>query len=114
MPNILPGALFPGYETKLAGEAVTADSIVIPLAALPALSVAEADAVAGDGREVKRAIDDTSTNRFQALPDNQKPTSMTLTRGNSTNAPNGATRQPYSSSYTVINDQSAAILVAEA
>lgn len=77
MAAILPTDLFPGYEVVAAAGAVTADSIVIPLADLPNLTSAEADADTGDGREVARQIDLAINDAITALATEAKPTAMT-------------------------------------
>jgi hypothetical protein len=81
MPNITPVQLFPGFEYKAAAEAVTADSIVIPLAALPALTALEADPAGGDGREVLHALIDGANTRYSAIATASRPTKMNLTKG---------------------------------
>ena len=67
MAAILPADLFPGYELVAANGTVTAQSIVIPLSALPGLSAAEADEATGDGREVARQLDLAIHENYAAL-----------------------------------------------
>lgn len=46
-----PGTHISGLEYKTAGQTVTADSVVIPIAAIPELTAAEADPTTGDIRK---------------------------------------------------------------
>lgn len=88
MANILPTDLFSGYELVAAAGTVTAESICIPLADLPALSLAEADELTGDGREVVRAFDLAVTTALNALPIEERPARMQYNVVTS-NLPNG-------------------------
>jgi hypothetical protein len=114
MADILPGVLFPGYEFVSAGGTVTADSVVIPLSALPAVSASEADATTGDGREVMRAIHEASANAYLALDTASRPINMTI--GKAGVSGNGVDQytQSYSASYNLSIDQDGTSLVAEA
>lgn len=76
MADITPTDLFPGYAVVAAAGTVAADSIVIPMTALPNLTPAEAHATTGDGREVARQIDLTITDAIAALPTEDKPSAM--------------------------------------
>jgi hypothetical protein len=77
MADILPTDLFPGYEVVAADGTVTADSIVIPMTALPYLTAAEANATTGDGRELARQLDLMIHDKITALPEADRPTAMT-------------------------------------
>jgi hypothetical protein len=56
MAKPLPTDLFAGFEYLEATDAATADSIAIPLTALPGLTAAEASATTGDAREVMLSL----------------------------------------------------------
>ena len=77
MAAILPGDLFAGYEYVEAAGTVTADSIVIPLTALPQLTEAEASETTGDGAQLIRAIDMAAHAALLSLPEEERPTSIT-------------------------------------
>lgn len=89
MPAVTPGQFFTGYEYVAAGGTVTANSIVIPIAALPGLLAAEADPSTGDGREVARILCQTVADKFSALGA-AAPSFMAVTQPNLT--PLSATR----------------------
>lgn len=78
MAAILPTDLFPGYEYVAANGTIDADSIVIPLANLPELTAAEANATTGDGAQLMRALDVAILNAINNLPENERPTNATL------------------------------------
>lgn len=78
MAAILPSDIFAGYELVDAAGTVTADSIVIPLAALPELSEAEAHETTGNGAQLLRAIDKAIHNALTALPEVDRPTNVTF------------------------------------
>lgn len=111
MAAILPSALFPGYEYVAAAGTVTADSIVIPLAALPGLTAAEADDTTGDGREVARSLDVAMFEGFTGLSEVARPAHMTVTATSSTT---GTTRnRTYTKSYTLEIDDAQLNLLPE-
>ena len=112
MADILPTALFPGYEVVAAAGAVAADSIVIPLADLPNLTSAEADATTGDGREVARQLDIVINDAIGALAADAKPTAMTSGIGTTTLA-SGNKRITVSRTYELTAPVAALSLVAE-
>ena len=114
MPDILPTDLFAGYEFVTAGNTVTADSVVIPLSALPALNATEADGVTGDGREVMRSIHEASANAFLALDTANRPSNMTLGKGGVSGNGVDQYTQSYSASYNLSINQDGTSLVAEA
>ena len=81
--------MFPGYEYKTAGQTVTADSVVIPLAALPGLSAGEANATTGDMRIIVHRIVGAAREYYNGLDSADKPANMQLFR--STGPPNEIT-----------------------
>jgi hypothetical protein len=101
MPAILPGDLFAGYEYVAAGGDVTANSIVIPLTALPQLSVEEAAEADGDGAQLIRAIDMAAHAALLALPEGEAPTTITPTTFTEQTSTNTRTIQ-YSRRYAEV------------
>jgi hypothetical protein len=81
MAAITPVQLFPGYQLAGATAISASNAIIIPLAALPALTAAEA-AATGDGREVSRALIEQITASIEGLLATAKPNKMTATRSN--------------------------------
>ena len=73
MAAILPSDVFAGYEYVAANGTVTADSIVIPLSAIPQLSAAEAHETTGNGAQLIRALDVAIHAAILALPENERP-----------------------------------------
>jgi len=112
MAAILPADLFPGYELVAANGTVTAQSIVIPLSALPGLSAAEADEATGDGREVARQLDLAIDTAIAALATEDKPTYMTSGVG-VTSLANGNRRITVSRTYELTAPVAQLALVAE-
>lgn len=98
MAAILPTDVFAGYELIDAGDPVTADSIVIPLTALPELTAGEANETTGDGAQLIRAIDKAAHAALTALPTIERPTNMTFGFNQTPNGPNARTAT-YSRSY---------------
>lgn len=93
MADILPTALFTGWTED-------GTDITLPLADLPGLTAAEADAASGDGREIVRIFLNTVFTKIQALPSADRPSKMTITRGN----PTGVSASEIRQSYTVTFD----------
>lgn len=96
-----PADYFSGYEVVAAGGTVTAESVCIPIAALPGLSAAEANATTGDGSALLRSVSEAVFSAFSAMPTAERPTKFTITRGAQTITP-GATnqiRQPYTYTF---------------
>ncbi|MEA5467990.1 hypothetical protein [Spirulina sp. 06S082] len=100
MANITPQQLFPNAENKALGEAVTAESLVLPLSDLPAVSPAEADIAAGNGSEVLRGILEQSFSQVTALAPEAKPTKMTIAKSN----PQGIGTNTMRTTFTVAFD----------
>lgn len=78
MADILPTVLFPGFVQIASAAAAPADGLFIPMTALPDLTLAEANEVTGDGREVLRNLLKVSTENIDALAAAAKPTKLTV------------------------------------
>lgn len=78
MSAILPSDVFTGYEYVAAAGTVTANSIVIPLTALPELTEAEAAEADGDGAQLLRAIDKAIHDALTAMAVVDRPTNLTF------------------------------------
>jgi hypothetical protein len=113
MANITPSQLFPGYQLAGATAVSATNALVIPLAALPALTAAEAGA-AGDGREVARALIEQITASIEGLAAVSKPNKMSAVRSNPTGTGQNTISQTYSQTFQVALNQAQASLVAEA
>lgn len=98
--NPAPSALLPGYTSD-------GTNITIPLASLPGLTAAEADATTGDSREVIRAFMEQVYSHITALPAADKPARVTVTKPNPTPQANSVLRQGYTinfdTTYTTTN-----------
>ncbi len=93
--------------TLFFGTAYSANStaITIPVAAFPELSAAEANSVSGDSRRMIWALIDKLCSTFQALPAEDRPTKMTLTRGyGSIDAATGDFTATYSMTFSLNAD----------
>jgi hypothetical protein len=112
MADILPTVFFPGFQVLEAADAVTADSIVIPLAALPNLTAEEANPLTGDGREVARQIDLVINEKFTALATEDKPAAMTSGVGVTT-LQNGNRRITVSRTYELTAPLAQLSIIAE-
>ena len=113
MAAITPVQLFPGYQLAGATAVSATNSLIIPLAALPALTAVEA-AAAGDGREVARALIEQITASIEGLVTTAKPTKMTATRSNPSGTGQNTISQSYTQTFQVALNQAQASLVAEA
>lgn len=112
MAAITPTDLFPGYEFKAAAAAVTADSIVIPLTALPGLTSGEANATTGDGREVARQIDAAINAAYAAMTEGERPLQMSA-ESSLSQISNTTRRISYVRSYNLLINNATLPLVAE-
>lgn len=92
---VVPTTLIDGYASD-------GTNITLPIADLPGLTVAEANAATGDGREIVRAILDNVLASYTALA--TKPTKFTITSPPMTLAPGGGTRGVLRKSYTLTFD----------
>lgn len=98
--KVLPQQLFPNAENKATGETVTAESLVLPLSDLPAVSAAEAEVATGNGSEVLRGILEQSYSQISALAPEAKPTKMTIAKSN----PQGIGTNTMRTTFTVAFD----------
>lgn len=71
---MLPTEIFAGYSAD-------GTSITIPLADLPGLTAAEADAVTGDGRKVAFELVKTIAEMYLAIPTASRPAGLSATIG---------------------------------
>lgn len=71
------------------------NAIHIPIASLPVLSAEEAHATSGDGREVIRAIIEQAATAIDAMPANDRPKFMSISRGNIIGVSPGILRRSY-------------------
>lgn len=97
MAAVLPTDLIPGYTSD-------GTSITIPLASLPQLTAAEANATTGNGMEVLRAIVDASQTNLAGLAPEARPVRASMTKNNPTMASGtgitpGTQRQTYTLSF---------------
>lgn len=76
MPDILPSALFPGFQLLAANAQAPAEGVFVPLSALEGLTSAEANGSTGDGRKVAYELVRAMQTRYQALSDAAKPQRM--------------------------------------
>lgn len=113
MSNILPTALFPNAELKLASEAVTADSFVIPFSDLQGLTNSEADPATGDGRELARVLIDTIASKYLALSTADRPARMIVTKANPQGIAQDTIRQNYTLGFDVSLDSAGVAMVSE-
>lgn len=70
----LPTDFFPGYTSD-------GTNISIPIASLPGLTAAEADAATGNGMEVVEKITTAAHQAIQAAPEADRPANMVVTQG---------------------------------
>lgn len=99
MANILPTVIFPGYEQVAAGGTVTAESIVIPIADLPSLTAAEANAATGDGRKVAYGLSQAIFDKVTALDPAARPNAMSVARGTPTGVNASTVQQSFTQTY---------------
>ena len=95
--QIAPDELFDGYS-------FANNTISIPLAALPGLTAAEADAATGNGMEVLRQIVDASQVAIAGLAPTARPTKGTISKpnpsiANGQNVAPGTLRQTYTLTF---------------
>lgn len=100
MPAILPSAILPNYQYLAAGAATPSAGVFIPLASLPGLTAAEADAATGDGRKVAFELSRAIFSNFNALPTANRPNRFTITRG----VPSGLDQTTVRQTFTLTFD----------
>ena len=80
MADITPTQLFSSYSLGASGDTLSAQSVVISISDLPALSVAEADPSTGDGRELIRSLLQAIYTSFISIPEASRPNQITATK----------------------------------
>lgn len=113
MANIRPNQVFPAIQVAGATAVSATNAVIIPLAALPGLTAAEADPVTGDGRELSRTLIEQITSAINALAAVDRPTKMTATRANPTGTGANLVTQSYTQTFQVALTQSSLGLAAE-
>lgn len=76
-------------------------NLIIPLASLPGLQAADANATSGDIREIGLAVNEVLYQGFNALATTDQPKSMRLSRSTSSNDQTGYATRSYSSQFKV-------------
>ncbi|MFZ4394157.1 MAG: hypothetical protein ACOYOU_00865 [Kiritimatiellia bacterium] len=71
-------------------------NITLPIASLPQLTAAEADAATGDIRKIVFALVDKMQAAYAALASADRPTKVTITRATSVDDTTGKIRRTYS------------------
>lgn len=92
--NLAPGHWLDGYSAD-------SNEITIPLAALPGLSSAEADASTGDIRKVARAIIAALHAAYIDEAEADRPTQMQLSRYTNVDENNNTTTRTYQARFNV-------------
>lgn len=106
MAAITPTALFTGLT-------IANDALVIPLTSLPGLTLTEANATTGDGRELLRIICETVVAKLDAMAAADRPTKMTYGKGVPSGQTTNTFRQSYNFNFDVGVVSTALTLVAE-
>lgn len=70
-------------------------NVTFPIASVPELTAAEADAVTGDSRKIIFALCEKFYQWYNALASADRPTRLTIIRGNSTNESTGRVTRTY-------------------
>ena len=99
--NLAPGHWLDGFELLAASGTATAQSIAIPLAALPGLSAAEANATTGDIRKVARALVAALYAAYVAEDADDRPSQMTVGRSTSVDEQTDITTRYYDIRFRV-------------
>jgi hypothetical protein len=92
MAAIQPTDIFSGYTAD-------GNGFTIPLAAVPGLTAAEAHATTGDARELLRLLLEKFFAAIEAMPTNEKPLYMTISRGALVGLTTSTVRRSYSISF---------------
>lgn len=95
------------------GLTVANDAITIPLSSLPGLTLTEANAANGDGRELLRIICETIVTKLDAMDAAARPTRMTYAKGVPSGVSANVFRQSYNFNFDVATIATAMSLVAE-
>lgn len=100
MANITPTQLFANYSLGASGSSLSAQSVVIPISDLPALSIAEADPSTGDGRELIRSLLQAIYSSFIAIPEVSRPNQITATKSQDVGDEDDEVVQTYTFAFT--------------
>lgn len=92
MAAITPTQVFPNYIFN-------ENNVTIPIASLPALNEAEANATTGDGRELIRAIVVQAHAAITAMSAENKPSKMTVALGNAVGLSPTTIRRTYTFTF---------------
>ena len=106
MAYTTPSVFFPQMTSDNNG-------ITIPYANLPGLTAENANAVAGDGREIIRALIEAIFNVFNNLPADSRPTGLNISKSNPVGSGLDQINQNYSISITYTYDTAEVILIPE-
>lgn len=111
MAAIVPTDLFAGYalDTSSPGN----EFICIPISNLTGLTLSEANATTGDGREVARILIEKITASIEALDAAAKPTKMTITRNNVVGVSSTTIRRSYNFAFDENVDATVTTLASE-
>lgn len=107
MSALIPTAVFSGYIA-------TGTEITIPLAALPGLTSAEANATTGDAREILRIILEKYAAVIESLSSENKPEKMLMNRGGLVGLSATQIRRSYNISFDESVGTTSTTIVAEA
>lgn len=99
--SLLPTAILPNYAYLNSGDSVPSAGIFIPLASLPGLTAAEANATTGDGRKVAFELCRAIFANLEALPVASRPSRFTITRGIPAGIDQTIVRQTYTLSFDI-------------
>jgi hypothetical protein len=92
MAAIQPTDIFSGYTAD-------GNGLTIPFSSIPGLTAAEAHAATGDAREVLRLILEKYFVAIEAMPANEKPAFMSISRGSLVGLTSSTVRRSYSISF---------------
>ena len=99
--NLAPSHWLTGFELLAANGTATAQSIAIPLSALPGLSAAEANASTGDIRKVARAICAALHKAYIEEATADRPARMEISRNTSVDESTDSTTRIYQARFQV-------------
>ncbi len=99
--NLAPSHWLPGFELLAANGTATAQSIAIPLTALPGLSDTEANATAGDIRKVARAIIAALHAAYLGEAEADRPQQMEVSRYTNIDESTDTTTRTYNARFVV-------------
>ena len=95
MTQVTPVDVFPGFQISIEG-----DTVSIPVSALPGLDGSEAHPLNGDIRPVVMGFIEQVFQQIARLPDENKPTEFSITKGNPVGIGLDKVRQTYSISLS--------------